>query len=43
MEEIELLDFIYERLVNVHDENVNVDYMLALRELINTKILDHEC
>jgi hypothetical protein len=29
------LEFLYQRLINVHGENPNYDYMLRMREIID--------
>ena len=32
--DIEVLEFLYNRLVNVYNENKNLDYMLRFKEII---------
>lgn len=33
-----ILEFIYDRMVNVHGENPNVDYMIHFRDIVNEGI-----
>lgn len=35
--ELRILKFIYDRLIHVHGENENVDYMINLRQIIKDK------
>jgi hypothetical protein len=33
-DEVEKLEWIYLRMINLHDENQNMDYMIALKKII---------